>query len=180
MSGVLKLFNVVTNVSSSLKSILPAIFATFMLLVQVLVALVESFKTLNIAPLIKAIASSIAAADYNIYLQTQQIITNPQFFGLYNIAIMLSSLWILYILVKKIGQGISFALSNSSIKGGLGTTILSVIFLAVVEVVSIKVVFGQWVYPGIGIITLIVNLPTVVNSISNTFTTYKDFLYNNI
>ncbi len=98
---------------------MPVAFSVFMVLVQLFGALVTSIKTKTFIPFFETFSRVIASADYNIWYQVQIAKNTPEAFGLYNMLVILSSIFILWFFIKKINQLIAFALTNSSLEGGI-------------------------------------------------------------
>lgn len=176
MSGIIKVSKLIMGIDESSKKIIPAAFSVVLVMVQLIIAVVESIKNLDASIIIKEVAKTIAAADFNILTQVQLAINEPTKFGLYNIFIIISSFMILIFFVQQIQKAIAFFISNESVKNGLGTLIIAILFLSIVEVVAVISIFGKWVFPGIGIISLIINSPQIVSAFTSHLYNIKEYL----
>jgi len=180
MSGILKLLKLINRIDSSVKKIIPITFSFVITIIQIITAIIESVKNLDAKILIQTLAKTIAAADYNIYTQVNVGLNTPEKFGISNIIIIFSSLIFLWLLIRTIQKGISFLFTNASISEGLGTALVAVVILGLLEVVAVVTVFGKWIFPGIGVISLVINLPVLINVYSTNLASLKEFLYNTI
>ncbi len=176
MSGIIKLMRLISTTLFGVKKILPIAFSVIMVLIQIVEGLILSIQQKSFVPFLMIISNNLSAIDYNIYQQVQIAINTPTEFGFYNISIIISSLIILRFFFSRIKKYLQFSNSNESL-GGIAVYMIGIPILIICELVSVKLVFGKWVVPGIGIAYLLYYSPVIFTTIKTNIISTYIYLY---
>jgi hypothetical protein len=175
MSGFLKLWKLISNIDGGIKDQLMPGFSILYIIVGISASIFESIKTTTIMPFIHSLSTSLFAIDFGIYEQVQIALLTPEKFGLMNIFVIISALTVLIFFISILEKILAFIITNQSTKG-LGTALISILILGVIEFVAVLATHQKMIFPGMGFFSLLWNMPTLFNVLSTNWITFKEML----
>ncbi len=180
MSGFLKLWSLLTKVNKeSLGQIVPIGFSALFILLNLASSIFESIRLVTIQPFVHSLSTSLLALDYGIWEQVNIAITDSSNFGLINVFIILSALGVLIIFIRAVEKLVAY-LMNDANRTGLGSTLIAIFILGLVEFVAVLATHQKLVFPGQGMFALIFNMPQMFDVLKINWQTTMDFLYENV
>lgn len=141
------------------KRFIPIMFVEITLFIKLFASLLASMSAGDWSIFINDLSNLIFATDYSIYNNINNILVNNS--NIFTYLDVLSSILLLYYIVKWTHMFVSGFQQSSQ---GIWSFFISVVFIGIIETMSVRFVNGVWFFPYTGMFLLIVNLPQVVNN----------------